>query len=807
MVRQAAPKVYANFTGGLITEANPLSYPENAALDMVNLDLQEDGSVSRRAGLAFDNSDVIPFPASGFTLFDTATNVFKWKAVNGDPNLNIAVVQIGNNLYFYYLVDNKVSSTTPAADPIQIPDTVRSSDSTVELRFKTDIQAVSGGGRLYVTGKYNDPFVITFTEPAVAFDKGAVATEILNLKIRDFKIIKEGETATDPVTSEEYSLSGSRRQAFVSGAHMYNLLNQGWPLDTDTFSATGDSFSVIEGNVIDAAVDCSSTENPNSAVISTRPVEYTYDSIGFYPTIADVFHSYQAGGGDTVEKQTAYSPWLLKNDYTGNTPAPRGRFIKEAFYITRRTLGLALNVPGLDPEVGQYLSLDETESAGTRPEAVAFYAGRVWYAGLEGTNFTNNVYYSQVVGDDLTKASKCYQEADPTAESINELVSTDGGVLNLEEIGKIYKIAPIGPSLAVVADNGVWVISGDGEFSSFRADSFSVRKVTDQGAVNADSIVFAKDTMYYWGETSLYRLLIGQGGALEAQDITSSTIKTEYQQIANLSKTTSFSVFDEGANKILWFYSDTNGTTDFNNILNKAFNRVLYFDISLGAFGKYTLGTTTAILPVSGIAGSASTQLTITETVTAGGEDVTAAGEDVSISSTAFVADASSIKILTLTGSTGNYSFRFSTFADVFDFEDWGVDQPGYIESGFDSLGDIIGKAKKAPLLQAHFERTETGYAIGVDDSLIFTNPSGCQISYTWNWGETYSNAFQAYKLLKNYIPENVTDPFDYDRSVVSTRNRIKGRGTALGIRAQTEAGKDMKLLGYGLVYTNRQRP
>ena len=134
MPRSAATKIYANFTGGLITEANSLSYPENAASDIVNLDLQEDGSVNRRPGLEFDDSDSISVDLGGRLLFETATNVFKWEAVSGDPSLDIAVVQMGDTLSFYYIRENKVSdSVNIAADPITLTDTFRPSDSTMSL--------------------------------------------------------------------------------------------------------------------------------------------------------------------------------------------------------------------------------------------------------------------------------------------------------------------------------------------------------------------------------------------------------------------------------------------------------------------------------------------------------------------------------------------------------------------------------------------------------------------------------------------------------------------------------------------------
>lgn len=807
MPQSSASKPYTNFVAGLVTEANELSHPENAAIDMVNLDLQEDGSLTRRAGLAFDSSVEEQFPALGTSLFNIATNVFKWEAVNGDPSLNIAMIQIGDELSFHYIADNRVTGDTPAADPITLSNTVRTSSSTAILRKSTDVQAVSGGGRLYVVGKYIDPFVLTFTKPAVALEKGTVAKTVLNLKIRDFKIVGEGEyfNETDVETSStfKFSVAGEKRQNFLTGAMTYNLANQGWP-SIDYYNEDDDPLFEY---VADIKANVSTTKDPNSSVAEEYPITYTREEVGFFPTIYDSFHEYQSGGGDTVEKQTAYSPWWLVNDYTGNTPAPRGHLIREAFYISRKANGLSWDLGQLTPTYNEYKALFQEETAQTRPEAVAFYAGRVWYAGLQGDQYTNNVYYSQVIGDDLVKASKCYQEADPTAENINELVATDGGVFNLEEVGKIYRMAPIGPSLAIIADNGVWVISGDGEFSSFSATSFSVRKITDQGAINEKTVVFAKDAMYYWGETALYRILIGQQGALVAQDLSSSSIKSLYQQTSGFGKQYAFSVFDEGANKILWFYQDLEDQTGYESFLNKAFNKVLYFDISLGAYGKYELGITQSTFPVGAISAESSSSLTIVENVTQDGEVVVdSLGDPVTIESQAYVRDISSIKIMTVQKSGDNLSYRFSSFSNILNFTDWNNTTDCYVETGFDSIGDIIGKSKKAPIVQVHMRRTEDGFELDGEE-YVYSKPSGCLMSYKWDWGETYTGQMQVYKLIRNYVPEDGLDQFDYNRSVVTSRNRIRGRGVSLGLRFDAEAGKDMKLLGYGIVYTARRRP
>lgn len=792
MTRTAATKTYANFTGGLITEASTLSYPENAALALDNIDINENGSIQRRAGLAFDAAIEYAVPSLSNPLAITATQVYKWESVNGVAGRDIAVIQIADALYFFYIKDGGVLSTIAAA-AITLTAPTRTSDSTQGLRQSSKLDFASGNGRLYVVGKYIDPMVVTFVEPATEWGIGSVSTTKLTLKIRDFKIAEEGEYTT--VNSISYSVAGEEKQRAYSGAHFYNLANQGWPSLEDSLGR----------RIQDPLTEISGESNPDATTIQGKAVDKTYDAIFRFPTIYDQFHTNKAGGGTTVLKQTAYSPWLMTNDYVGTTPAPRGKLIKEAFYIERKAVGSVAPPLISDPFPGSWFVYDKTSVARTRPQAVAFYAGRVWYAGMEGVGRTNNVYFSQVLGDDITKAEKCYQEADPTAEVINELVATDGGLLGLEGVGKILKMYPVGSSLVIIADNGCWTISGDGEQSSFKADSFSVRRITNQGAISGDSIVFARDVIYYWGESSIIAVSLDQTGFIVASDTSSVKIKERYLRIISTSKNAIFTIHDQGANRILWFYED-HDTADFDNVLGKAFNKVLYWDISLQAFGEYTISVQPDLLVTGGFSVETTTTIDIVEAITDGGVTVTDGGDPLLDTVSYFVPEASSVRLITITG-TSSYKFRFSGFTDVQNFEDWGNDFTSYVETGFDSLQDIMGKSKKAPMLQTLFERTEGSFDI-VEGNLDLLDKSGCLVSYGWDWATSpYSNQFQAYKLLRNYTPAGAGSPFNYGVDVITTRHRIRGRGTSLGLRFQSEPQKDFKLLGYGMLYTTRGRP
>ena len=55
MSRAETAKIYRTFVKGLITEASPLTYPENASIDEDNMILYRKGNRSRRLGIDFES--------------------------------------------------------------------------------------------------------------------------------------------------------------------------------------------------------------------------------------------------------------------------------------------------------------------------------------------------------------------------------------------------------------------------------------------------------------------------------------------------------------------------------------------------------------------------------------------------------------------------------------------------------------------------------------------------------------------------------------------------------------------------------
>ena len=110
MARQSQTNEFNTFIGGLVTEASPLTYPANTALDINNFKVNKVGLVSRRLGMDFEpNYSVIDSGVSADSSGEVAVNTFNWKNAGSIPRNDIVVIQTGNVVKFFSVDGSSVS--------------------------------------------------------------------------------------------------------------------------------------------------------------------------------------------------------------------------------------------------------------------------------------------------------------------------------------------------------------------------------------------------------------------------------------------------------------------------------------------------------------------------------------------------------------------------------------------------------------------------------------------------------------------------------------------------------------------------
>ena len=77
---------FNTFVGGLVTEASPLTFPENASIDEANFELNKDGSRVRRLGMDYESGlTALPLTYATTPINDPVVVTFEWVDVEVSP--------------------------------------------------------------------------------------------------------------------------------------------------------------------------------------------------------------------------------------------------------------------------------------------------------------------------------------------------------------------------------------------------------------------------------------------------------------------------------------------------------------------------------------------------------------------------------------------------------------------------------------------------------------------------------------------------------------------------------------------------
>ena len=717
MAVQAAVKDSFTFVGGLNTEGGFFITPDNSWKDGVNVVPSPDGSVERRNGLDYEEN---------YTLFASAITTDQkdlwafttgiWTTVGGNGNLDFIVAQTGPTLHFYNGATGVVSGTKKAFT-INLNSYIAVGNT--EISGTGICSFASTYGKLIVTSKNTNPIVITYDSAT-----DTITTAVISLQNRDFKGRDTGALIDAEYTEAEWTSRGINILDVK-----YNLYNQGW------------------------------TDSKISSYLSANSNKYpAYTKQWIY-------------GKDTNDD---FQPAFLNKQDFGNSPAPKGHFVIDAFPTTPY-----------------------------RPKSCAFFAGRVWYAGLPSTNELGSIYFSQVL-DTFDKIGMCYQTNDPTSEVFSDLEDDDGGTVQIPEAGEILSLQPLGRGVMVLATNGVWFISGINV--GFTAGSYSVERVSTVGCNAGKSIVVVEDTLIYWSTSGIYAISPGASGAeFVSKNVSDQNIKTFFEEIPVLSKLYAEGSYNATDKTIYWLYTSSTSTSTSTGKFNK--DHVLALDLRLNSWYWFSYNTAVGSIPVSIEITRETSEAELTYEIIAGVDDVIAGTDNVQADLAIINGTKKLFKFLTLHYTGSVYSLTFSDMVNQRDsatkFKDWyaantaSVEEDAYFITGYNMGGNGPSRAKTGQYLTVFMKRTETEF----DVNSIPLNQSSCLMQSRWDFTDNvypgkWADEVQVYRQLRAFFTVGA-GPFDDGYPLVITKNKLRGRGKAVQFKFTSEAGKDMKIVGW----------
>lgn len=862
MARELGQVSYNTFVKGLITEAGPLTFPENASIEDVNCILTVKGSHKRRYGLQ-QEADGTPMDFTvnreEFKRFNM--NSYTWRSPGNKGSKTFLVMQVCTELHFYDISERGTIVYNTASLTVDLNSFI----VDLTLFKENGCSFTSGKGYLFVTGRGLDPFYVEYN-----VDTDRLSCYPLNLLIRDAEGVKDGLGLTDQPTE-------------LSKEHLYNLLNQGWvysehdelievtspltalftqPDDWDGFRTKWNEFTwILNGKVLysdyvnddndisDLSVNNQRTARSfNKIPASTRQYLEAVAIEGSGVQIRSTSKTPESLAGASLTMQLRYvtnggsktrykvetrvlqlnqdvtesiegAPYDVYHEKYGRYPSNVqqwfvGREVKKRinveevysfdFGTQRAPRGRLLINPFIEDR-SRYIKSIPNKVDNTRVIDTAFLGGRVFYLR------TNQLLYSQVLTD-ISKASLCYQDGDPTSEESFDIVDSDGGVIAINDMGEGVALFELQNGLLVFASNGVWAVTGLSPDEGFKATSYSVRKLSSVDCISKKSIVNVGGAPIFWSSTGIYTVQTNDFGNYGVQSLSSNTIQTLYKDIPLSCLKRVVGCYDEGAQKAFWLYDDD--TTDTDVLVRTV--KALIFDTRLGAFYEYHIahGSSNETPFLCGMFNTPwLTSVEYTEEITDNDGNIVEDnfGEVVYIKTSLLNSDLTNLKFIAYENLETYTIFTLADFTDL-SFTDWstslrqGVPYDSYFTTGFNIAGDS-SRTKDINYLTVQLTRTEDNYL-----ETEIGNLSSCLLQTRWGFENTaLSNRWTKWQQLyraPRIFAATLDDP-SYDRlgmPVVTTKHKIRGNGKAIQMKFMSEPGKNFEVLGWSMILGARQQ-
>jgi hypothetical protein len=736
------------FVKGLNTDQGVITGDSGFTRDESNVVLQKDGSRKVRLGLDYESN--ILQGLTGTTINTTAFTSYTWEAA-GNKDKTFIVMQQGYKLHFFDAGSSSIIAgfhSTIELTTTPYYNTTTASDCRVEY--------APGNGSLFIAG-------LKFEPCRVGYNGTTLNKVDIVIETRDYYGIPDG-------------VEPDARPTSLSNDNKYNLFNQGWYQKANNRSGT-----VV--NVID---------------------EFYTKELDFPAKI------YQWWRGKREANYGQFFSEDLRNIYSGRLEAPKGHFVIDVFRrnysrsvktnTTTKQEFFGNSVNG--PAAFSYGSKDEERN---RPAAVAWYAGRLFWAGaisdIDGAlasspDLTGYLFYSQTVRSELDYG-KCYQEADPASEEDSDLVASDGGYMVFPGAGRVQKLAVIMDSLIVMTDKQVLAIRGGD--AGFTAEAQQSYKILDVGIAGPGCAVIAEGSLFLWAKDGIYSVgYNGQSGGISAQNLSSGKIQDYLTQINPIQQAYVQSVYDSLNKRVSWWYNSDNS---FNGVIDTGkLVTELSYDILLQAFCKNALASNNNYLATSPFYTVSPRVSIIANNVTSGADTVVSGSDNVTVGGSGYSYTANKVFMFLINTSTSTLGVSYYKNTA---YKDYGLTTyTAFLQGNNDILGDATSK-KYPTYFRCQFRRTETAFINNGSGQPTLDFPSSCKMQAKWDYSDSdssgkWSTEQEIYRFTRAYMPGAIGDAFDYGQEVITTKTKVLGTGRSLSMKFSAVAGKGFHLLGFG---------
>lgn len=690
------------------------------------------GLVTEASGLNFPDSAVTDVLNCEFNI-DGSVN--SRNAIDFEENFSSKIIDRSNKAITSYLWKNVSGNGDISVVVTQVGDTLYFYETDGTGNFSGGAKSTS----ITLTGVSGAPLVETveaqfsdgngllfvthpYCDPVyITYDTDAHTASATTIHI----YVRDFEGAlADPYAVDE------RPTATLAGLnvnHKYNLYNQGWTTTNLT------------------AWDTAQTTMPSNSDVMWR-----------FKDSSDNFDA----STTSINRVTA-----------GNTPALKGHFILKLSNTDRDT---ASGLTGVA----------DTTTAFYRPSTSAFFAGRVFYAGVNYTGFNSNLYFTQII-ERPSQYGSCYQANDPTSEDLFDLLPSDGGVISIPDVGTVYKLFTLPGGLCVFAANGIWFITGSTGLG-FTANDYSVQKIANVGSISHTSFVNVAGFPCWWNSEGIY-IMTAEGNLPNIQSLTYDKIKSFYDEIPLSSKRYARGFYHTTDGNIRWLYR-SEGTNQINSIYE--YDRMLNFNVHTKAFSPWSFNNTNVKIHSILSTELITRPVDVSYVVDSLGDYVvdSSGGRIISFSQSGSL-EQQFDKYLVSYLDNGSYKFTFadrsnSNTKDWYSYDNNGESFESYFVSGYKLIGSGIRKFQN--IFVNIFSRLDT------DVSYYFQG--------IWDYASTGSGTGRW------SVRQHVSHGSDsYSNSC--KRLKVRGNGKVLQFKVSSVPGKRFDIIGWSCMQGINAQP
>lgn len=401
------------------------------------------------------------------------------------------------------------------------------------------------------------------------------------------------------------------------------------------------------------------------------------------------------------------------------------------------------------------------------------------------------VYFSQIYTEDADNAIKFYTEANPFSPTDSSVVASDGGYFEVSGIDYITGIWESSGAIIIFGHNGVWEATGSGGI--FRADDFTVRRISKKGCVSPRSIEEMEGGLVYASEDGINVITkdVSTGLTSQVTSLTDEKLQNLFKELPKANKIILSCTYNDLDKELYVLYNVDEVIPDMiKDGTPTHYRDILIYKLKLQAWYKWTIGSDTDgdKLSITDIWMSEYNDSGRTSLVDdAGASVISDSGDTVAtasyIDSTAAKQPMVYLHKYNTVGETIQTSYGRLQVVSPYDFE--GLDDQQYIDPYFKSAhqtySDIM-RGKLANYVKVFYQDVPN---LGTDEHGIDIFKGGCNlrvaldtasspVNITDSFGEVRATN-EKYGISYNVYPERVQG-FTHG----TYKHKVLGRGTVL---------------------------